>query len=72
MGDFSVKITEVDNVSTVPVDITAVPPVEISSIDKIDKIAPIAVHIKELNQVDPLLIEIAADRSRRQDRSAIR
>jgi hypothetical protein len=57
MGDFSVKITEVDNVSTVPVDINKVPPVEISSIDRVDRIAPVAVHIKELNQVDPLLIE---------------
>jgi hypothetical protein len=57
MGDFSVKITEVDNISTVPVDITSVPPVEISSIDRVQRIAPVAVHIKELNQVDPLLIE---------------
>jgi hypothetical protein len=57
MGDISVKITEVDNVSHVPVDITSVPPVEISSIDRIGQIAPVAVHIKELNQVDPLLIE---------------
>jgi hypothetical protein len=54
MGDISVKITEVDNISTVPVDITGIPPIEISSIDKV---APVAVHIKELNQIDPLLIE---------------
>jgi hypothetical protein len=68
MGDFSVKITEVDNVSTVPVDITHVPPVDISSIDKIDKIAPVAVHIKELNQIDPLLIEsLRIDRVSRVD-----
>jgi hypothetical protein len=68
MGDFSVKITEVDNVSTVPVDITGVPPIEISSIDKVDKIAPVAVHIKELNQVEPLMIEsLRIDRVARVD-----
>ena len=57
MGTISVNIEEVQSISTVPVDIINVPPVEISSIDKIERIAPVAVHIKELNQVDPLLVE---------------
>jgi hypothetical protein len=58
MGDISVKITEIDNISPVEISsIDKVAPIEISSIDKVDKIAPVAVHIKELNQVDPLLIE---------------
>jgi len=61
MGDISVKITEIDNISTVPVDIS-----------KVDKIAPVAVHIKELNQVDPLSIEsLRVDRVAQVDPLAI-
>ena len=57
MGDISVKITEIDTVHTIPVDINKIPPVHITGIDQVHQIAPVAVHIKELNQVDPLLIE---------------
>ena len=39
------------------VDITGLPKVEISSIDTIKQIAPVAVHVKEVNQIHPLLIE---------------
>jgi hypothetical protein len=56
---------DVDITNTVSVDITGIPPIEISSIDKI---APVAVHIKELNQVEPLLIEsLRIDRVREID-----
>ncbi len=60
---------DVDITNTVSVDITGIPPIEISSIDKI---APVAVHIKELNQVEPLLIEsLRIDRVREIDPLAV-
>ena len=53
-----VNIKEVDNISPVEIaSIDKIAPIEISSIDKVEKIAPVAVHIKELNQVEPLLVE---------------
>jgi hypothetical protein len=43
-------------------------PVTIAAIQTVDKIAPVAVHIKELNQVEPLLIEsLRVDRVREID-----
>jgi hypothetical protein len=64
-----VKITEVDNISAVTIAaIQSIAPVEISSIDKIEKIAPVAVHIKEVNQIAPLLVEsLRIDRVREID-----
>jgi hypothetical protein len=64
-----VNIKEVDNISPVTIAaIQSIAPIEISSIDKIEKIAPVAVHIKELNQVEPLLIEsLRIDRVREID-----
>lgn len=64
-----VNVKEVDNISPVTIAaIQSIAPVEISSIDKVEKIAPVAVHIKELNQVDPLLIEsLRIDRVREID-----
>lgn len=68
-----VNIKEVDNISPVTIAaIQSIAPVEISSIDKIEKIAPVAVHIKELNQVEPLLIEFFAHRPGARDRSSER
>ena len=37
--------------------IDKVAPIEISSIDRVENISPVAVHIKELNQVQPLMVE---------------
>jgi hypothetical protein len=64
-----VKITEVDNISAVTIAaIQSIAPVEISSIDKVEKIAPVAVHIKEVNQIAPLLVEsLRIDRVREID-----
>jgi len=50
-----VNIKEVSGVNPVPLQ-----PIEISAIDvikRIEQIAPAAVHIKELNQIDPLTVE---------------
>lgn len=50
-----VNIKQVTGVDPIPLQ-----PVEISSIDvvkRIEQIAPAAVHIKELNQIDPLTVE---------------
>lgn len=55
-----VKIKQAKNIETIDVDIGEVKnidPVTIASIEQIEKIAPAAVHIKELNHVDPLSIE---------------
>lgn len=64
-----VNIKEVDNISAVTIAaIQSIAPVEISSIDKIEKIAPVAVHIKEVNQIAPLLVEsLRIDRVREID-----
>jgi len=64
-----VNIKEVDNVSPVPISqVSNIAPIEISSIDKVENIAPVAVHIKELNNLDPLLIEsLRVDRVREID-----
>lgn len=62
-----VNIKEVDNISPVTIN-----PVEISSVDKVEKIAPVAVHIKELNQIAPLQIEtMRIDRVRDIDALAV-
>jgi hypothetical protein len=64
-----VNIKEVDNISPVPISqVDNIAPIEISSIDKVENIAPVAVHIKELNNLDPLLIEsLRVDRVREID-----
>jgi len=62
-----VNIKEVENISPVTVE-----PVEISSVDKVEKIAPVAVHVKELNQIAPLQIEtMRIDRVREIDPLAV-
>jgi hypothetical protein len=56
MGDVNVK--EVRNIDPVEIQrIDNIAPVTIDSIRQVEAVAPIAVHIKELNQVDPLLID---------------
>lgn len=61
-----VDITGFDQALTV--DIASIPPIDISSIDNIKQIAPVAVHIKELNQIAPLLVEsLRIDRVREID-----
>ncbi len=56
MGDVNVK--EVRNIDPVEIRrIDNIAPVTIDSIRQVEAVAPVAVHIKELNQVDPLLID---------------
>jgi len=61
MADMSIDIDKVDNISEVTIaDIKHIAPVTIDTIkrvERIEKIAPTAVHIKELNQIDPLTVE---------------
>lgn len=55
MADMSIDIDKVANISEVTIaDIKHVAPL---TIEKVEKIAPAAVHIKELNQIDPLTVE---------------
>src|SRR6185312_7874180 len=56
VGD--VRVKEVSDIE--PVDIASVSniaPVTIDTVRRVENIAPVAVHIKELNQVDPLLVD---------------
>ncbi len=53
MGD--VRVKELPSVEIARIDNIA--PVTIAALQQIDKIAPVAVHIKELNQVEPLQVE---------------
>lgn len=49
-----------DSLAIEPLDIKSVSniaPVTIETVKQVEKIAPVAVHIKELNQVDPFTIE---------------
>lgn len=61
MADLSIDINKVDSIGPVTVahvqDIAPVTVATIKRIERIEKIAPTAVHIKELNQIDPLTIE---------------
>lgn len=53
-----IDINKVENISPVRIDyVHDIAPIKIESIDDIKKIAPAAVHIKELNNIDPLTIE---------------
>jgi len=50
-----VNIKEVDNISPVPISrVDNIAPVTIA---RVDQIGPVAVHVKELNQIDPLTVE---------------
>ncbi|MGH7070272.1 MAG: hypothetical protein ACREFO_09680 [Acetobacteraceae bacterium] len=64
-----VNIKQVTGVDPIPIgEVDNIAPVTIAAIQQVDKIAPVAVHIKELNQVDPLLIEsLRVDRVREID-----
>lgn len=64
-----VNVKQVTGVDPIPIGkVDNIAPVTIAAIQEIDKIAPVAVHIKELNQVDPLLIEsLRVDRVREID-----
>lgn len=64
-----VNIKQVTGVDPIPIgEVDKIAPVTIAAIQKVEKIAPVAVHIKELNQVDPLLIEsLRVDRVREID-----
>lgn len=64
-----VNIKQVTGVDPIPIgEVDNIAPVTIAAIQKVEKIAPVAVHIKELNQVDPLLIEsLRVDRVREID-----
>lgn len=56
MGDVNVK--EVRNIDPVEIErLDNIAPLTIDSIRQVEAVAPVAVHIKELNQVDPLLID---------------
>lgn len=56
MGDVNIKqVTNIDPIRIQEVD--SIAPLTIDSIKQIEKIAPVAVHVKELNQIEPLLIE---------------
>jgi hypothetical protein len=58
MGD--VRVKEVRNIDPVRIQqVDQIAPVTIESIKRVEKVAPVAVHIKELNQIDPLSIESA-------------
>jgi hypothetical protein len=58
MSDLSIDINKVAGID--PVNIASVQniaPVTIETIKRVEKIAPAAVHIKELNNIDPLTVE---------------
>ncbi|HYM02056.1 MAG TPA: hypothetical protein VET85_03855 [Stellaceae bacterium] len=54
MADLSIDIDSVHNIDPVTLNPVTLNPI---TIHQIEKIAPAAVHIKELNQIDPLTIE---------------
>lgn len=64
-----VNIKQVSGVDPIPIgSVSNIAPVTIAAIQEVDKIAPVAVHIKELNQGDPLAIEsLRVDRVREID-----
>jgi hypothetical protein len=64
MGDINVT-----NIPPITIQsIQNIAPVTVAAIEQIDKIAPVAVHIKELNQVAPLQVEsLRIDRVRQID-----
>jgi len=58
MSDFSIDINKVAGIDPVNINsVSNIAPVTIETIKRVEKIAPAAVHIKELNQIDPLTIE---------------
>jgi hypothetical protein len=61
MADMSIDIDKVANIGDVTLahvrDIAPVTIDTIRRVERIEKIAPTAVHIKELNQIDPLTVE---------------
>jgi hypothetical protein len=64
MGD--INVTNIPPVTVAEIDNIA--PVTIAAVQQIDRIAPVAVHIKELNQIDPLQIDsLRIDRVRHID-----
>ncbi len=64
-----VNIQQVTGVDPIPIgEVDNIAPVTIAAIEKVQNIAPVAVHIKELNQVEPLLVEsLRVDRVREID-----
>lgn len=64
-----VNIKQVTGVDPIPIgEVDNIAPVTIAAVEKVQNIAPVAVHIKELNQVEPLLVEsLRVDRVREID-----
>ena len=64
-----VNIKQITGVDPIPIgEVDNIAPITIAAIEKVQNIAPVAVHIKELNQVEPLLIEsLRVDRVREID-----
>ena len=54
MADFSIDIDSVQNISPVTLNPVQLDPF---TIQRVQNIAPVAVHIKEVNQIDPLTVE---------------
>ncbi|MGH7119780.1 MAG: hypothetical protein ACREFP_12450 [Acetobacteraceae bacterium] len=68
-ADINIKrVQNIDPVTLNPITVKEVDNIAPLTIAAVEKVAPIAVHIKELNQVDPLLIEsLRVDRVREID-----